>query len=105
MVGKNLVIVYGQPQSGKTSLIRQLLQSRNIVDDRKGKPRAVVTYKGKTVFEIGGSGKREIEYLPIDNAEDSNAEYVVEIPLKKNSSATNQLKNSIQIQQIINRCQ
>ena len=73
---------------------RYFLQALNIINDHKNKPRDKLKYNGKLVFEInegGGNKKKDIEFIPVNNFNNPNKEYIVEIPLKKNSTVINQV--------------
>ena len=48
-----------------------------------------VEYDGQVLFNVGGKGKKEIEFYPLDKFDNVNNEYIVEMPLKKNSSSIN----------------
>lgn len=75
------------------------MKSTNAIKDPKGKPMDKIIYNDKLIFEIEdkGQGKKELEFHPIDHLNSSQNEYIVEIPLNKNSSALNQLRTSIKI--------
>ena len=73
-----------------------------IIKDKKDKPKQPIKYDGKVIFEIDGAGNKDIEFCALDNFDNANQEFLVEIPLKKNFSLSNQLVNNINIQQTLN---
>ena len=64
----------------------------------------LIKLKGKTIFEIGKEGLKDIEFHPLDNSENPNKEFVVEMPLRKESTAIDHLKLSINTQHLLNTC-
>ena len=88
-------------------MARQFLNYLEIVIDPRKGPKPKLKYNGKTVFEVNddrASKKKEIEFIPVNNFSNPNKEYIVEIPLKKNTTVINQLQNSINMQSLINSC-
>jgi hypothetical protein len=73
------------------------LNDAEIIRDKKNKPKLPFLQDGKVVFEIDGEADKELEFCALDNFENANIEFLVEIPLKKNSSLSNQLVNNINI--------
>ena len=69
-------------------MIRAFLKSIYIIEDRKGYPNDVIKNShGDEVFKINGQVKNDIEHFALNRFE--NKEYIVEMHLKKNSSAIN----------------
>ena len=54
---KNLILLYGPSESGKSSIAREFLIELDIIrKGKKGQPVDQVEFKGKTLFEVGGKG-------------------------------------------------
>ena len=52
---KNLIILYGPSQSGKSTIAREFLKDLKIIRDRRGRELDQIESGGKILFEIGSN--------------------------------------------------
>ena len=96
--GKNIILIYGQNQSGKSKLARSFLQSDKIIKkDKKDQQKDVVERNGKILFNDEDLNSKQIEFYALDNFENVNNEYLVEMPMSNKTSVMSKLINSINL--------
>ena len=88
LIDKNLILIYGPTQSGKSTTARYILKELGIEEPKMN---------GKEIFKIDQKGKKEMEYHAVNDVDNTNDEYVVELHSDNNSSPLYKLENSLNL--------